>query len=50
MKINAYQVIAVLGSLMLMISGLMRFSISGSPKELIIGALYFAANIFIFCL
>lgn len=50
MKINAYQVVAVVGSLLLLLSGFMRLSYSGSPKELIIGALYFAANILIFCL
>jgi hypothetical protein len=50
MKIVPYQIVAVSGSLLLMVSGLMRFSHSGSPKELLIGALYFLANILIFCL
>jgi hypothetical protein len=50
MKINAYQVFAVLGSTLLMVSGYLRFTNSGSPKELIIAALYFLANVIIFCL
>lgn len=50
MKIQAYQVVAVLGSLLLMVSGMLRFSSSGSPKELLIGILYFCANVLIFCL
>ncbi len=50
MKIAAYQVVAVVGSLLLMTSGLMRFSHSGNPKELIIGVLYLLANIMIFCM
>jgi hypothetical protein len=50
MKVSLYQVVAVLGSTLLMVSGLLRFSHSGSPKELFIGILYFIANIFIFCL
>jgi len=49
-KINAYQVMAVLGSTLLMVSGLLRFAHSGSPKELFIGILYFIANLLIFCL
>jgi len=50
MKISPYQIIAVLGSLLLMASGLLRFSASGSIKELFIGILYFFANLLIFCL
>lgn len=50
MKISPYQIVAVLGSLLLMVSGLMRFLNSGSPKELLIGVLYFFANLIIFCL
>lgn len=50
MKIAPYQVVAVLGSLLLMVSGLLRFFGSGSPKELAIGVLYFFANLIIFCL
>jgi len=50
MKIQLYQVVAVVGSLLLMVSGLLRFSHSGSPKELVIGVLYLCANILIFCL
>ncbi len=49
MKFQPYQVIAVLGSALLMVSGLLRFSSSGNPKELMIGALYFFANLLIFC-
>jgi hypothetical protein len=49
MKISAYQVAAVAGSTLLMLSGLLRYSQSGSPKELAIGALYFLANLLIFC-
>jgi len=49
MKIHAYQIVAVIGSLLLVTSGLMRFSGSGSSKELIIGILYFLANVLIFC-
>jgi hypothetical protein len=49
MKFNSYQVIAILGSLLLMLSGLLRFSQTGSFKELVIGILYFVANLFIFC-
>jgi hypothetical protein len=49
MKFSAYQVLAVLGSVLLMGSGILRFSHSGSPKELIIGFLYLVANIIIFC-
>jgi hypothetical protein len=49
-KISAYQVTAVLGSALLMVSGYLRFLRLGSPKELVIGVLYFAANLFIFCL
>jgi hypothetical protein len=49
-KIQAYQVAAVVGSSILMLSGLLRFQHSGSPKELVIGILYFIANLLIFCL
>jgi len=49
-KISPYQIVAVLGSLLLLTSGLLRFFHSGSPKELIIGGLYFLANLIIFCL
>jgi len=50
MKINSYQIVAALGSLLLMVSGLLRYFQLGSPKELLIGVLYFIANIIIFCL
>jgi len=50
MKLVAYQIVAIAGSLLLMASGLLRFFQSGSPKELAIGVLYFLANIIIFCL
>ena len=50
MKISPYQIVAVLGSLLLMVSGLLRFFNSGNPKELLIGVLYFFANLIIFCL
>ncbi|MCX5716203.1 MAG: hypothetical protein NTV07_05025 [Candidatus Omnitrophica bacterium] len=49
MKMLPYQIIAVLGSLLLMVSGLLRFFSSGNPKELVIGILYFFANLMIFC-
>lgn len=49
-KVAAYQFIAVLGSALLMVSGLLRFMRFGSPKELLIAILYFLANIIIFCL
>lgn len=49
MKISSYQIIAVLGSALLMLSGYLRFMRFGSPKELAIGVLYFLANIIIFC-
>ncbi len=49
MKIQAYQIVAILGSLLLMAAGLLRMAHSGNPKELFIGILYFAANILIFC-
>jgi len=49
-KLSLYQIVAVLGSVLLMLSGLLRFSSSGSPKELMIGVLYFFANLVIFCL
>lgn len=48
-KMNSYQITAVIGSSLLMGSGMMRFSQSGSPKELFISILYFMANILIFC-
>lgn len=48
-KLNLYQITAILGSTLLMVSGAMRFSQSGSPKELFISVLYFVANIIIFC-
>lgn len=50
MKIHSYQVVAVAGSTLLMVSGLLRYSQSGSPKELAIGVLYFLANLIIFCM
>ena len=50
MKIAMYQVLAVVGSALLMCSGLLRYVRSGSPKELFIAILYFAANVIIFCL
>ncbi|MCX5680408.1 MAG: hypothetical protein NTZ95_07185 [Candidatus Omnitrophica bacterium] len=49
MKISPYQIVAVLGSSLLMLSGLLRFFSFGNPKELIIGVLYFFANLIIFC-
>lgn len=49
MKISAYQVVAILGSLLLLASGLLRMAQSGNPKELLIGILYFFANLVIFC-
>ena len=48
-KISPYQIVAILGSLLLVVSGIMRFGQSGNPKELLIGLLYFIANIIIFC-
>lgn len=50
MKIALYQIVAVVGSTLLMVSGLLRFLSSGSPKELFIAILYFLANIIIFCM
>lgn len=50
MKIQPYQAAAVVGSAILMLSGFLRFQSSGSPKELAIAALYFLANVIIFCL
>jgi len=50
MKIQMYQIVAVSGSLLLLVSGFLRFTLSGSPKELLIGFLYFFANLLIFCL
>jgi hypothetical protein len=49
MKISLYQVVAITGSALLMASGALRFSQSGSPKELLISILYFFANLIIFC-
>ena len=49
MKLQAYQIVAVLGSLLLMVAGLLRMAHSGSPKELVIAGLYLFANILIFC-
>ncbi len=49
-KLAPYQLAAVAGSLLLLTSGVLRFFQSGSPKELLIGALYFAANLLIFCM
>ncbi|MDO8663161.1 MAG: hypothetical protein Q7K98_08110 [Candidatus Omnitrophota bacterium] len=49
MRIQAYQMVAVLGSLLLMVAGLLRMVRSGSPKELVVAILYFFANILIFC-
>ena len=49
-KMTMYQIVAVVGSLLLMVSGLLRYFQFGSPKELFIGVLYFLANIIIFCL
>jgi hypothetical protein len=50
MKMSLYQIVAVLGSSLLLLSGLLRYLQFGSPKELVIGILYFIANLFIFCL
>ncbi len=50
MNIQAYQIAAVSGSTLLMASGVLRYLHSGSPKELLIGVLYFLANLLIFCL
>jgi len=50
MKIMLYQVLAVTGSALLTVSGLLRFVQTGSPKELAIAILYLCANIIIFCL
>jgi hypothetical protein len=50
MKLLPYQWAAIVGSSILMLSGLLRFQCSGSPKELAIGILYFLANLLIFCL
>ncbi|MDD5428879.1 MAG: hypothetical protein PHI58_06585 [Candidatus Omnitrophica bacterium] len=50
MTIALYQAVAVVGSLLLLTSGFLRFTQSGSPKELFIGALYFLANLIIFCM
>ena len=49
MKFQLYQIVAVLGSLLLMTAGLLRLTHSGSPRELVIAILYFFANILIFC-
>ena len=50
MRISAYQIAAIAGSTLLMISGLLRYFHTGSPKELAIGMLYFLANLVIFCI
>jgi hypothetical protein len=50
MKIALYQIVAVVGSALLMVSGLLRFFVSGSPKEMLIAVLYFMANLIIFCM
>ncbi len=50
MKLTPYQIFATAGSILLMVSGFLRFTQSGSPKELVISILYFFANLFIFCL
>ncbi|MFA5287449.1 MAG: hypothetical protein WC394_04175 [Candidatus Omnitrophota bacterium] len=49
MKIHAYQIFAISGSLLLLASGFLKLAHSGNPKELLIGFLYFFANILIFC-
>jgi len=49
MKIYSYQIVAILGSLLLMAAGVLRMAHSGSPKELLIAIMYFFANIIIFC-
>jgi len=48
-KLSLYQIVAILGSSLLVVSGVMRFFQYGNPKELFIGILYFIANIIIFC-
>ncbi|HPM43136.1 MAG TPA: hypothetical protein PLV52_04840 [Candidatus Omnitrophota bacterium] len=50
MKVMPHQIAALVGSALLMLSGMLRFFHSGSPKELAVGVLYFIANIIIFCL
>jgi len=50
MKVAPYQIVAVTGSVLLALSGLLRFFHSGNPKELLVGILYFFANLIIFCL
>ncbi len=50
MKLVPYQLFAMAGSLLLMASGFLRFTHTGSPKELVISILYFFANLLIFCL
>ena len=50
MRISAYQTAAIAGSTLMMISGLLRYFHTGSPKELAIGMLYFLANLVIFCI
>ena len=35
MKIYSYQIVAILGSLLLMAAGVLRMAHSGSPKELV---------------
>lgn len=49
MKLQAYQIVAVAGSLLLMAAGFLRLAHSGNAKELFIAILYFFANILIFC-
>ncbi len=49
-KLSFYLFLAVLGSSLLMFSGLLRYFHTGSLKEVFIGLLYLIANILIFCL
>ncbi|MFA5311364.1 MAG: hypothetical protein WC355_03515 [Candidatus Omnitrophota bacterium] len=49
-KLATYQILALLGSSLLVASGVMRFIQTSSLKELFVGVLYFIANIIIFCL
>lgn len=49
-KLASYQILALLGSSLLVASGVMRFIQTASLKELFVGILYFIANIIIFCL
>jgi hypothetical protein len=50
MKISAYRVVAVPGSTLLMVSGIMRYFQFGSIKEATVGFLCLLANIMIFCI